>query len=36
VNGENGRTITEFEVAIWRNPKITDQTSGFPLQELAT
>jgi hypothetical protein len=36
VNGEYGRTITEFEVAIRRNPKITDQTHGFALQELAT
>ena len=36
VKGENGRTITEFEVAIRRNPKITDQTHGFALQELAT
>jgi hypothetical protein len=34
--GENGRTITEFEVTIRRNPKITDQTHGFALQELAT
>ena len=36
VNGENGRTITEFEVAIRRNPKITDNVHGFALQELAT
>jgi hypothetical protein len=34
VKGEYGRTITEFEVAIRRNPKITDQTGGFALQEL--
>ena len=36
VKGENGRTITEFEVAIRRNPKITDNVHGFALQELAT
>jgi len=36
VNGENGRAITEFEVAIRRDSKITDQTRRVALQELAT
>jgi hypothetical protein len=36
VKGEYGRTITDFRVAIRRNPKIADDIHGFALQELAT
>ena len=36
VKGEYGRTITEFGVAIRRNPKIADDVRGFALQELET
>jgi hypothetical protein len=36
VKGQYGRTITDFRVAIRRNPKIADDIHGFALQELAT
>ena len=36
VKGEYVRTITDFRVAIRRNPKTTDNVRGFALQELDT